>query len=418
MAVPDLKCTVPGDLSSVDLTDPRTFQTYDLPELWRRLRAERPVHWHPPQADRPGFWVLTRHADVMAVYRDNLRFTSERGNVLATLLRGHDSAAGQMLAVTDGSRHRDLRNVMLRAFTPRALAEVADRVRENAVRLVGVALDRGVCDFARDVAEHIPITTICDLLRVPAADREFLLGLTKSALSSEEPDATDDDAVMARNELLLYFADLVEERRAAPGDDVISMLATCTVDGEPLSDDTIVLNCYSLIIGGDETSRLSMIGTAMALAEHPAQWAALRDGTVDVDTAVDELLRWTSPAMHFGRTAVEQLDLDGHPVRPGEFVTLWTSSANRDERVFGDPDVLRLDRRPNKHVTFGYGPHFCLGSHLGRVELAATVQALLSLVDDITVTGPVRWVHSNFLYGASSLPVEFHPARRPVPAAG
>ncbi|MDT0547347.1 MULTISPECIES: cytochrome P450 [Streptomyces] len=398
---------LPDDCTTLDLTDPRTFQRYDRNEMWRRLRAERPVFWHPPGSGRPGFWVLTRHADIMEVYRDNRRFTSERGNVLTTLLAGGDSAAGKMLAVTDGARHKRLRNVMLRVFSPRFLESVEQRVREMARRLLGGAVEQGGCDFARDVAEKIPMGTICYLLGIPESDQDLLLKLTKSALSSDHENASESSAVWARNEILLYFLDLLDGVRKNPREGIISGLANGREDEGKLSDEEIVFNCYSLIIGGDETSRMSMIGAIPALAEHPAQWALLRSGEVGVDTAAEEVLRWTTPAMHFGRTAVEEVTIGSHTVRPGEIVTLWNSSANRDERVFADPDRFLLARTPNRHLTFGYGPHFCIGAYLGRAEVAAVLDALRSRVVDLAVTSEPRRVHSNFLDGISSLPVSF-----------
>lgn len=395
-----------------DLADPQTYIRHDRHELWRRLRAEDPVHWHPPAGDRPGFWVLTRYADVQAVFRDNRTFTSERGNVLTTLLAGGDSAAGRMLAVTDGPRHRDLRNVLLKAFSPRALERVAEKVRANTDRLVAGAVARGRCDFAADVAERIPITTICDLLGVPPADHDELLGLTKSALSSENPAAQALDAVAARNEILLYFADLLDERRTRPRDDVISVLAESRIDGELLDEDDIVLNCYSLILGGDETSRLSMIGAVAAFMAHDDQWQRLRAGAVSVDSAVEEVLRWTSPAMHFGRTVLTDIEVGGRTLRAGDIVTMWIGSANRDEDQFTAPDGFDLARTPNRHLTFGFGPHFCLGAYLGRVEVAALLTTLRSRVGRIRPDGPVRPVYSNFLTGLSRLPVVLEPSAR------
>jgi cytochrome P450 len=395
--------------SAVDLTDPESFADQDLREFWSGVRRDHPVYWHPPSGAHPGFWVVARHADVLAVYRDNQRFTSERGNVLVTLLAGGDSAAGQMLAVTDGRRHRDLRNIMARALSPRALRHVSQRVRDNTRRLLRDAVDRGACDFALDVANHIPLTTICDLLGVPDRDRDFLLTLTRSALSSDERGPDDADSALARNEILLYFGDLVAERRARPGDDVISVLAGSRLDGEPLTEDVIVLNCYSLIIGGDETSRLSMIDSVLTLAEHPGQWRHLKDGDVGLDTATEEVLRWATPTMHFGRTATAEVELGGALMRPGDLVTVWHSSANRDEEAFHQPAVFDLARSPNRHVTFGYGPHFCLGAFLARVEIGELLDALRCFVSIIERTGPASRIYSNFLTGMSSLPVRLRP---------
>ncbi|MFE7231396.1 cytochrome P450 [Streptomyces sp. NPDC002405] len=401
--------STPDDVSTVDLTDPRTFEENDLREYWRRLRTTRPLHWHPPTGDAPGFWVISRYADVMALYKDNKRLTSERGNVLVTLLAGGDSAAGRMLAVTDGARHRNLRNVLLKAFSPQALKPITDRVRANTTRLVVEAVRHGECDFATDVAEHIPMNTISDLLGVPTADREFLLNLNKSALSSNEEGQSATDAWLARNEILLYFNELVAERRAKPTEDVISVLANSTVNGEPLSEEVIVLNCYSLILGGDETSRLSMIDAVRTFTRHPDQWQLLRDREVTLESATEEVLRWATPAMHFGRRAVTDVELHGQMIAAGDIVTLWNSSANRDEEVFADPYVFDLNRSPNKHITFGYGPHFCLGAYLGRVEVNAMLDALRTYSTGFEVTGDPQRIHSNFLTGLSSLPVRFQP---------
>ncbi|MEU8975767.1 cytochrome P450 [Streptomyces monashensis] len=397
-----------------DLTDPRTFLALDveLVEMWRRFRLQSPVHWHEVEGRAvPGFWVLSRHEDVMEVYRDNKRFTSEYGNVLATLLEGGDSAAGKMLAVTDGRRHRELRNVMLKAFAPRVLEPVVAGLRARADRLVRSAVEAGDCDFAKDVAEHIPMATIADLLGVPAADRDDLLVLTKEALSTEDESSSADEAVVARNELLFYFAELAAVRRKDTRDDVLSILTTSTIDGEPLTEQEIIFNCYSIIIGGDETSRLSMISGMRALMEHPEQWRRLTSGDVTVESAVEEVLRWASPAMHFGRRVREDVEIGGRLLRAGDVVTLWNSSANYDESLFADPGSFDLSRTPNKHVAFGYGPHFCPGAYLGRAEIAALLSALRTHVAEAVPNGPARPIHSNFLHGYSSLPVSLSPAR-------
>ncbi|OPF84589.1 cytochrome P450 [Streptomyces antioxidans] len=397
------------DLDQVDLTDPQTFLNRELPPMWRRFRELSPVHWHPTEGLMPGFWVLSRYRDVMAVYRDNRAFTSEKGNVLTTLLQGGDSASGKMLAVTDGVRHREIRNLLLKAFAPRVLEPVVDAVRRRTEGLVRAAVERGSCDFAQDVAEHIPMATIADLLGVPESDRGYLLTLTKQALSAEEAGQSVEESLIARNELLLYFADLAEDRREEPTEDVISALATATIDGEPLTEEEIVFNCYSLILGGDETSRLSMICGMRELIEHPVQWKRLRAGDVAVESAVEEVLRWVTPAMHFGRRAVVDTEIGGQHIKAGDIVTMWNTAANYDDEVFAEPEVFDLGRTPNKHVSFGYGPHFCLGAYLGRAEIHAMLTALRTMVTEAELTGPGRPIHSNFLHGYSSLPVSLTP---------
>jgi cytochrome P450 len=395
--------------AAFDLADPATHADLELSGLWRFLRDNEPVYRHSETVHGPEFWVISRHADVQAVYKDNTRFTSERGNLLTTLLRGGDTAAGKMIAVTDGPRQRELRAVLLKAFSPRVLERVAEQVRQSTRRAVQAAVRHGEFDFAVEVADRIPMTTICNLLGVPEADRPHLLRLNKSALSSDDADETFSDAWAARNEILMYFAELAERRRANPEDDVISALATGSIGNRALTVHEIIFNCYSLVIGGDETARLSMCTAVHALSKHKDQWRALRDGEVEMETAVEEVLRWATPAMHFGRVALEDVVLHDRTIAAGDIVTVWNCSANRDERVFDQPDVFDLGRQPNKHVTFGFGPHFCLGSYLARVEMSALLGALAEFAADIEPAGPVTRVRSNFLSGPSRLPVAVAP---------
>lgn len=395
--------------AAVDLGDPATFAGHDLDGHWRTLRDTAPVHWNPPADGRRGFWVVSRHESILAVYRDDAHFTSERGNVLVTLLEGGDAGAGRMLAVTDGHRHHELRKILQRVLSPRVLDQVAATVRVNTRRWIREAVESGGCDFAERIAARIPMTTVANLLGVPEQDQDYLLSLTRAALSADDEDVDEVDSEMARNEILMYFADLVDERREAPGDDVISMLIASSVDGVPLTDEDVVLNCYSLIIGGDETSRLTMIDCVRTLAARPGEWGRLKRGEVAVDTAVDEVLRWASPTLHFGRSVVRETELHGVRLRPGEIVTLWHASGNRDERVFDRPGEFDLGRTPNRHLAFGYGPHFCVGSYLAKVEIAELLTALRDFTTGFEQTAEPLRIRSNFLTGFSTLPVRFEP---------
>jgi len=407
MSVRTTPTQVPDEVTAVDLVDPKSYLDHDMDAYWRRLRDDHPAYWHRPVDGKPGFWVISRYADVMALYRDNQRLTSEKGNVLVTLLAGGDSAAGQMLAVTDGKRHKDLRHVMLRAFSPRALAKVAETVRINARELLAAAVRGGEGDFASEVASVVPLTTVGNLLGIPTSDHEYLLKLTKSSLSSDEADQAPEEAFLARNEILLYFSDLVAERRRNPQDDVISTLIASEIDGTPLSDQDVVFNCYSLILGGDETSRLTMIDTVYSLSRDPEQWRRLKEREVTLETAAEEVLRWATPAMNFGRRALVDIEVGGQVVKADDVVTLWQVSANRDERVFDDPYVLDLGRTPNKHITFGYGPHICIGAFLARVEVKEMLDALRTFVNGFELTGEPRLIHSNLMRGMSYLPVRW-----------
>ncbi|MGC4746980.1 cytochrome P450 [Micromonospora sp. DT201] len=401
--------TVAADLDAVDLTDPATFLDNDLPELWRRFRTHSPVHRHPGKGGKPEFWVVSRYADVVAAYKDNQSFVSESGNVIDTLLYGGDSAAGKLLAVTDGARHRALRTLLLKAFTPRRLQPVVDLVRQRTRRLVARAVAAEEVDFAHEVADRIPIATICDLLGIPAEDHDRMLALTKAVLSADDDQQSADDAWEARNEILLYFAELAEHKRRHPGDDALSLLATAEVDGAPLTDEEVILNGYGLIVAGDETSRLTTIGGLRTLVDHPDQWAALREGRVTIESAVEELLRYVAPTMHFGRRAAVDTVIGGQPIAKGDIVTLWNASANLDEAVFPAPEVFDLARTPNRHVAFGFGPHFCLGAYLGRMEIAAMFESLRAAVVQVELTGTPNPIRSTLLSGFSSLPVRFTP---------
>jgi cytochrome P450 len=402
--------TAVDDLTSLNLADPATHADHDLAGYWQLLRDSMPVYHHPETEQGPAFWVVSRHVDISAIYKDGIQFTSEKGNVLTTLLRGGDTAAGKMLAVTDGQRQRELRNVLSKAFSPRILKRVAEQVHRATREIIRESVARGSFDFASEVAERIPMGTICDLLGVPDADRPYLLRLNKSALSSEDPSETYGDAWAARNEILMYFAQLAAERKENPRDDVITAVATGSIGSRVLTVQEIIFNCYSLIIGGDETTRLAMTCAVHAFTEHPDQWLALKRGDAGMRTAVEEVLRWATPAMHFGRVALREVQLHDRLIEKGDIVTLWNCSANRDDTVFADPAVFDLNRDPNRHLTFGHGPHFCLGAYLARVEISALLTSLVEFVDRIKLAGPVGRVHSNFLSGISHLPVTVRPA--------
>ncbi|GIH02015.1 cytochrome P450 [Rhizocola hellebori] len=363
----------------VNLADPALHASQDLSGFWRKLRRDDPIHRDPG-----GFWVVTRHADVVAIARDPHTFTSERGNVLASLLSGGDTGSGAMMAVSDGAAHARLRGILGKAFTPKALSVLATQIALSAKTLVAQAA-AGETDFAREVSARLPIAVMGSLLGLPSADWGYLASLTEAALAGQDPAGT----WRARNEILVYFASTTTDPGVLP-----ALLSR-------LSEDEILLNCYSLLLGGDQTTRLALTGAVAALACHPAQWQQLRRGAVAQSTAVEEVLRWTTPALHSGRVVTR----DRPPFRTGDIVTSWYASANFDEEEFAEPDRFDLGRTPNRHLTFGHGPHFCLGAHLARVEIAAVLEALREHVHTIEVTGAPRRVESNFLSGYTSLPV-------------
>jgi cytochrome P450 len=297
----------------------------------------------------------------------------------------------------------------MRAFSPRALEEVGHRVRQTIRRLLTQAAERGRCDFAADVASVIPLQTICDLLDVPVQDRSEVLALTKTALASDDESPEADAGRMARSSILEYFLELVEARRESPGIDPISLMASAEVAGRRLDDEDIILNCYSLIMGGDETSRLAMIGAVQAFIENPDQWAALKNGIAAAEIAAEEVLRWTTPTMHFGRVATVDARVRDQDLAAGDLVTLWLASGNRDENAFADPDRFEISRSPNKHLALGHGSHFCLGAYLGRVEITAMLDGLRTFVVSMDADGHAQPIYSNFISGVCSLPITLTP---------
>ncbi|SEH00070.1 Cytochrome P450 [Nonomuraea solani] len=386
----------PAAIDGLDLLDPRLHADHDLTPVWRWLRAHDPVRRH----DR--FWSVTRHADVLRVIRDPATFTSLQGNMLRTLLRGHDPGAGKMIVVTDGPKHAGLRRLLTPGFGPRTLGPVTHSITEATRDLLGALVERGGGDFVAEVAAQVPLRAICELLGVPERDRQRVLELTGEAMLGEvEQGHTSMDARIAQSEILLYYTHLAAQRRAAPGEDVISLLVSAG-----LTEEEVLLNCYNLIIGGDETARLAMAGGLLALATYEEQWARLRADPGLVPAAVEEILRWTTPAAHVGRAATRDTELAGRQIAAGDVVALWTVSANRDESVFDGPDRFDVGRAPNRHLTFGYGPHFCLGAQLARAELTALLTELRETVTAVEVTGPVTWLPSNFVNGLATLPVK------------
>lgn len=392
-------------LDDIDLSSPRLHAEYELDGLWRYLRTNRPMYWQPAKGDQPGFWNVSRYADVIKIYQDKAHFTTENGNALATLLTGGDSASGTMLAVTDGVRHNQIRNVLSKGFSAKTLDLIAHSLQQTVDGLLEQALDKGEIDAARDVSANVPLGAICDLLEVPPSDRKYLLGLTAHAWSSDYADAPAGDSWVAKNEILLYFRRLVDERRNSGNNDMVSLLANCRIDGDPLSEAEMMTNCYGLMIGGDETGRHAITGTILALIENPDQWRALKNGDVDLKTATEEALRWTVPSLHGGRTATGDVVVNGQEIKKGDVVSVWISSANRDETVFAEPDRFDLARTPNKHFTFAYGAHHCLGHHLGRMEVYAVLDGLRRMVSDLDQIGEEKWIYSSILHGMSSLPV-------------
>ncbi|HEX6351915.1 cytochrome P450 [Actinophytocola sp.] len=382
----------------VDLADSRLYASEEPERIWQDLRRAG----GPVRADE-GYWVLTRYAHVESVFRRTAAFSSEKGMQLGadrtSAAMAAEAAAGKMLIVSDGAAHSEIRKAIGAAFTPKMIRRLTESTLAIARDLVESAATGEPVDFVAEVSAPLPATVICDLLGVPAADRAWISRVTQTAFG--DPDETEQ--VVAHAELFDYCDRLVRMKRDEPDDDVATALATATLGGQPMSQEVAVLNCHGLISGGNETTRHAGSFAALSTLTWPEQWELLRAGEVAVDHAAEEILRLSSPANHVMRMAVLDHEIGGETIRAGELVTLWLGSANRDEEVFEEPDSLRFARRPNRHLTFGLGVHFCLGAFLARLEVRSLISALAGFSVEL-VGEPDRLV-SNVLRGYSRVPV-------------
>ncbi|MGN9810005.1 cytochrome P450 [Micromonospora sp. BQ11] len=408
MTTPDLV-----DPTAVDVADPLLHRDDALHPVWRWMRRNDPVRW-TVRSNEDSFWSVTAHADAVRVLRDSRTFSSERGIRLGGDPLAAAAAARKMLIVTDPPRHGDIRRIIGSAFTARTVQRLEQNMRETVTACLDQAFEQGAADVVQ-IAARLPVSVICDLLGVPREDWDFMVNRTTVAFGAvDDHGSPTADAAEAHAEILLYYLELVKQRRRSPREDVVTALVQGEVDGRPLTDEEILLNCDGLISGGNETTRHAAVGGLLALAAHPDQWQALRDDPAILSSAVEEILRWTTPGAHTLRTAVRDTELAGRPIEAGQSVVVWGASVNRDESVFEEPDTFRLDRKPNRHLTFGHGAHYCLGGALATSELRVLFGEVARRVAAVGVPGPVRRVRSNHIAGFEEAVVVLEPA----PVAG
>jgi cytochrome P450 len=374
-------------------------------DLFRRLRDDDPCHWNPEPDGGRGFWSLTRHSDVKAAALDWQTFSSAEGTQIQD--RRAEGTGKASIHNMDAPRHRLLRRLLVSEFT----RERVERVTPRACAVIAEHLDRlqaaGECDLVEVATLHIPILVFATLLGADPDHAHRLLEWTNVMSGQTDPEYVPEPGVVdrARREVFDYFHELTERRRREPQDDLISVLVHGEVEGARLQRDELDPYFLLLLVAGNETTRNMMSGAIVQLHEHPEEWERLRDGRVPTHTAVEEIIRVVSPIICMRRTAVRDVELHGRTIARGDKVVLWFASANRDERVFEEPDRLMLDRAPNPHMGFGYGPHFCLGSHLARIEGEILLDELVRRGIEIELTGPPERLRSNFFRGIKRLPV-------------
>jgi cytochrome P450 len=414
-------------LADVDLTDLDRFAAGFPHDVFTMLRREAPVWFHPPTVHTPGgegFWVLSRHADVMAAAADAGTFSSATGGARAgggTLIEDLPSGAvaGVLLNMMDDPRHRRVRRLVTPALTPRALGELETELRTRTAVLLDALVARGGGDFLVDVAAELPLQATARLLGVPQEDRHRLFAWATATLDYDDRDLGEesDRTRAAAAALFEYGGALVEEKRRRPGDDLLSAVVHGRVAGAdgvaaPPSDLECRMFFTLLVAAGSETTRNSIAAGLLALVERPDQWRELAADRGLLPTAVEEILRWASSTPYNRRTATRDATLGGMALRPGDKVTLWWASANRDERVFPEPFRFDVRRDPNPHLAFGDGAHFCLGAALARLEIRLVFAALLDRVEEVALAGPVEWTRSNKHTGVRHMPVACRRRRR------
>ena len=383
-----------------DLSDPSLYADGDAEAIWAAQRKREPVYWNE-RAAAEGFWSVLSHPLANGVLRDSTTFVSSRGMRLDSPPVPTAQASGRVLIVSDPPRHGSIRRIISSAFTPRTVRRLETNIRRTASKLVENAVAAGECD-AVQMAARLPVSVICDMLGVPQQDWEHLLKLTMTAFGSG---VDREIEIEANSEILLYYEHLVKLRRRDPGDDVVSALVHGEVDGVPFSDEEVILNCNALLTAGTETTRHASVGGLLAFIDFPDQWRRLRDDPGLMSTAVQEILRYTSPIMHVMRTAAGDTKIGDQDISDGDKVAIWLPAANRDDSVFDDPDRFDIGREPNRHLALSAGTHFCLGSSLAITELGVLFGELLKQMDHAEPAGSPRRLHSNFIWGFETAPV-------------
>jgi cytochrome P450 len=405
----------------VDLTDLDMWARAVPYDEFGRLRRDAPVAWFPDSGS--GFWSVHRYADIVAASRDVATFSSARG-VSFEEPTDEDMAARRTIIDTDPPEHTKLRKIVSGFFTQRAVAVYEHFITSLTEHVLDQGLAGGTFDFVDAVAKEVPIRVLARIMGLPADDLDLFIDLGDRLIANTDPEITD--VVWGRDDTDAYRRfpfrspygkrlwdlgrEVVAGRLRDPGDDLLSRLLSAEVDGDRLSE-TDLDNFFSiLVVAGNETTRIAIAQGVLAFCQHPEQWDRLRADPGLLDSATDEVIRWTCPTHFMRRTATTDTTLAGAPIRAGDKVVLWYVSGNRDEAEFENPDVFDVARSPNRHLSFGRGgPHLCLGVHLARLEVKVVLAALARRVSRFELAGEPRRIRSNFTNGLKALPVRVSP---------
>ncbi|AEW99316.1 cytochrome P450 [Streptantibioticus cattleyicolor] len=408
MMLPDRPAHVrPEDIGGVDLVDPFLYSDGDPHSVWHAMRRHDPVRWHPV-GERLGFWSVTCYDDGDFVMRDHTCFTSQRGTLL-NLLGTDDPAGGRQMAATDPPKHTRMREPLQRSLTNKAVERYRERIRHEVRRILAPAVTGEPYDFAGEMTA-LPMAVTGTIMGLPQRDWAELTRLTLMSIAPDDPEYMTDGGPRATLEaahrgLFAYFQDVVGERRRDLGDDLLSTLLTMEIDGRPLGAGEVLSNCYSLLLGANVTTPYVPSAAMERMVADPALAADWLGHPELVQSGVEEALRWSSPANHFMRYAVKDVTVHGVEIPAGDAVVVWLGSANRDERAFADPFRFDIRRRPNRHIAFGAGPHYCVGHTVARVSLRVLFEELIGRFEGFEQAGPAEHLCSNFVAGIKHLPV-------------
>lgn len=386
-----------------DLTDASIWGRPDIRGSIDALRAHGPVQ-HADTASEGAIWCVLSYEHATAVLTDAATFSSTGGSLLGSGPGVVPAGSGRMMALTDGPRHRALRSPLLPFLSPRGAKAAASRIAELAAAVVSDALTRSEVNLV-DMVSTVPLIVMCDLLDIPGRHRERVVQVCDEAFLGVTP----EERRAGHQKLIPYLFEQAMFRRKAPAEDLISKIANYKIDGRLLPIEDVVLNLDNILVGGVQTVRHTAAMGIKTLIDHPRAWRALSTGEVGLDTAIDELLRWTSVGLHMLRTAATDVVLGGQPVRAGDRVVVWTWAANHDGAAFDQPEELRLDRSPNRHLALGLGAHYCIGAPLAKAELGAILTALFEWVSRVELIGEPVHNHSLINFGFDLLPVRVHP---------
>jgi cholest-4-en-3-one 26-monooxygenase len=406
------------DPATLELATSEHYEQHGYPHSeWTWIRRHDPVFWY----DRPNvdpFWAITKHADIIKIGKQpELFLNAPRMAVFTHDLPPPEEGESRHLLNMDPPEHGRYRKITSHWFTPRAIRGMDEKVARVTRQVLDEAAACSDGDFVRDISAKITIAVIAEMLGVPRSDWDKLFRWTNELIAPQDPEfqhATTPKETLdqARIELFVYFNELANQRRAAPSDDIVSVVANGQVNGAPLPPVELLSYFLLLVVAGNETTRNAMTGGMLALLENPGEWDKLRRDGGLVDRAVEEIVRWTNPVIQFARTATQDYELRGKTIRKGESVCLFYASGNRDEEVFTDPFAFRIDRDPNPHIGFGMGEHVCLGAHLARLELRHAFAQLRERLVRCELSGAVERVRSSFVGGIKRAPMrwEIRPA--------